>query len=89
MKLNVQQHQKSKTEEEVNHLIIFAVHEEDLDITEDVYTIGELVVIEYSTPTRDIVVQGVVTGFEYSLSCEDPYAACSVGLEEQEEQYNV
>jgi hypothetical protein len=89
MKLNVQAHQKAITEDDTSHLIQFAVHEEDLDIIEDVYTIGMLVVVEYSTPTRDVVIEGTVTGFEYSLTCEDPYASCSVGLTEEEEDYNV
>lgn len=83
MKLNCQAHQKSVTEDDVNHLLQFAIHEEDLEVTEGLYNIRELVVVSYSTPTRDVVVEGYVTGFEYALSCEDPYASCSLMLKEK------
>lgn len=83
MKLNCQAHQKSIDEKEVNHLLQFAVHEEDLEVTEGLYSIRELVVVSYSTPTRDVHVEGYVTGFEYALSCEDPYASCTVMIKEK------
>jgi hypothetical protein len=83
-KLNVQRHEKTKSEDGISHLILFSVHEEDLDVTEDVYELGAYVRVSYKTPTREIDIEGVVKGFEFALDHADPYAECVLMLQEED-----
>ena len=88
-RLNCQRHECTKSEDGVNHLLQFAVHEEDLEVTEDVYEIGAVVRVGYRTPSRDVSIMGTVKGFQFDLDHSDPYAACVLMLEELEVDGNV
>ena len=75
-------------EEGVSHLIQFAELESDLEVLEEVYEIGQVVGIEFPTPSRSISIVGEVKGFEYTMDVFDdgvyagPYVACTLYIEE-------